>query len=240
MDAAIIPLAIVSYLLGAVPVAYLAVRWTKGVDIRRQGTGNVGASNVLSTASRRLAVPVAVFDIGKGALCVWVAQLLGFDTAEQVTAGVLAIVGHNWPVYLRFRGGRGVFTTLGAITVMSPWFGLIILTIAYSLAPIRQLSLGVFFAFSSMPFIAWFLAQPLGINERLPMTVGVAAMAVLGISRRLIVPSSELGRTVSPARLLGNRLLFDRDIADRKTWINRHATTADDVPAAGPDGASGA
>ncbi len=238
MDAAIIPLAIGSYLLGAVPAAYLAVRWIKGVDIRRQGTGNVGAANVLSTASRRLAVPVGLFDIGKGALCVWAAQLLGLGTAEQATAGILAIIGHNWPVYLRFRGGRGVFTTLGAIAVLSPWLGLIIMVIAYALAPLRQLSLGVFLAFAAMPFFAWFLAQPLDIAERLPVTIGVAMMAVIGISRRLMVPSSELGRSVSLPRLIVNRLLFDRDIADRKTWINRHSTTADDTPEAGPDEAS--
>lgn len=242
MDAAIIPLAIGSYLLGAVPSAYLAVRWTRGIDIRRQGTGNVGASNVLSTASKRLAAPVALFDIGKGALCVWVAQLLGLGGVEQVTAGILAIIGHNWPVYLRFRGGRGVFTTLGAIAMLSPWIGLIILVIAYALAPLRQISLGVFLAFAAMPFLAWFLAEPLGIDERLPLTVGIALMGILGIVRRLLVPSSELGRALSPSRLTVNRLLFDRDIADRKTWINRHSSTADDVPGAGtkpgPDEAS--
>jgi hypothetical protein len=91
-----------------------------------------------------------------------------------------------------------------------------------------------------MGFLAWFLAQPLGIDERLPVTVGVATMGALGIGRRLIVPSSELGRGVSPQRLIVNRLRFDRDNADRKTWINRHSATADDGPAAGPDDAGGA
>ncbi len=238
MDAAIVPLAIGSYLLGAVPTAYLVMRRTRGVDIRRQGTGNVGAANVLSTASKWLAIPVTVFDIGKGAFCVWVAQLLGLGAAAQVTAGLLAIIGHNWPVYLRFRGGRGVFTTLGAIAVLSPWLGLIILVIAYALAPLRQLSLGVFLAFMAMPFLAWFLTQPSDIDERLPVTVGVALMAVLGISRRLMVPMSELGRSLSPSRLIVNRLLFDRDIADRKTWIDRGAEASDAVPDADPDGAS--
>lgn len=240
MEAAVIPLAIGSYLLGAVPAAYLAVRWTKGVDIRRQGTGNVGAANVLSSASKWLAIPVAMFDIGKGAFCVWVAMLLGLGAAEQVTAGILAVIGHNWPVYLRFRGGRGVFTTLGVIVMLSPKLGLIILAMAYALAPLRQLSLGVFLAFASMPFFAWFLAGPLDIDERLPVTVGVALIAVMGISRRLMAPTSELGRALSPSRLIVNRLLFDRDIADRKTWINRRAEDADEVADAGPDAAAGA
>jgi glycerol-3-phosphate acyltransferase PlsY len=238
VDAAIIPLAIGSYLLGAVPAAYLAVRWTKGVDIRRQGTGNVGAANVLSTASKWLAVPVAVFDIGKGALCVWVAQLLDLGAAEQVTAGALAIIGHNWPVYLRFRGGRGVFTTLGVLAALSPKLGLIILVMPYTLAPLRQVAFGVFLAFASMPFLTWFLAQPLDINERLPVTIGVTLMAVIGLSRRLLLPRSELGRSVSLPRLVVNRLLFDRDIADRKAWIGRRPE-ADPGADAGPDAAAG-
>jgi len=225
LDVLVIPLAIGSYLLGAVPAAYLAVRWTKGVDIRRQGTGNVGAANVLASASKWLAIPVGVFDIGKGAFCVWVAMLLDLGAAEQVTAGLLAIIGHNWPVYLRFNGGRGVFTTLGVVAALSPWLGLIILVIAYSLAPLRKLSLGVFFAFVSMPFLAWFLDGPLNIEERLPVTIGIALMGSIGLGRRLLAPKSELGRDVPPAKLVFNRLLLDRDISDRKAWINRPPET---------------
>jgi glycerol-3-phosphate acyltransferase PlsY len=225
VDVLVIPLAIGSYLLGAVPAAYLAVRWTKGVDIRRQGTGNAGAANVLSSASKWLAIPVGVFDIGKGAFCVWVAMLLDLGVAEQATAGILAIIGHNWPVYLRFSGGRGVFTTLGVIAALSPWLSLIILVIAYSLAPLRKLSLGVFFAFVSMPFLAWFLNEPLGIEERLPATIGIALMGALGLGRRLLAPRSELGRDLSMAQLLFNRFLLDRDIRDRRAWINRPPET---------------
>lgn len=242
MDATIIPLAIGSYLLGAVPAAYLAVRWTKGADIRRQGTGNVGAANVLSTASKWLAVPVAVFDIGKGALCVWVAQLLGLGAAEQATAGILAIIGHNWPVYLRFRGGRGVFATFGVVTMLSPKLGLIILVMPYILAPLRQLAFGVFLVFASMPFFGWFLAEPLGITEKLPVTIGLAVMGVIGLSRRLLLPRSELGQSVSLPWLIVNRLLFDRDIRDRKAWISRRPGAADEAPdtgtGPGPGGAS--
>jgi len=229
VDAIIIPLAIGSYLVGAIPAAYLAVRWTKGADIRQQGTGNVGAANVLSSASKWLAIPVALFDIGKGALCVWVAQLFDLGVAEQITAGIMAIIGHNWPVYLRFRGGRGVFATLGVITMLSPKLGLIILVMPYTLAPIRQVAFGVFLTLASIPLIAWFLAQPLDIAERLPVAIGVTVIAVIGLSRRLLLPRSELGRSVSLPRLIANRLLFDRDIADRKAWLNRHSSTTDEV-----------
>ena len=78
MSVEFVLLIIVAYLLGSVPVAYLAAKWVRGIDIRKYGTGKVGAANVLSAASKWLAIPVAILDIVKGALTVWVAQLLGF------------------------------------------------------------------------------------------------------------------------------------------------------------------
>jgi glycerol-3-phosphate acyltransferase PlsY len=210
-----------AYLLGSVPAAYLAVKWSRGIDIRKEGTGKVGAANVLILAPKWMAIPVAIFDIGKGVLTVWVAQLLGLGVIEQVTVGVVTVIGHNWPVFLRFRGGRGVFTTLGVVTILSPWLGLIILVMSYALAPLRQVALGVLLALVSLPIFSWFLSQPLGIEERLPVTLGFMALCLLGLLKRLIVPRTPLSKSVSPGQLVVNRLLFDRDIRDRKVWIRR-------------------
>ena len=210
-----------AYLLGSVPAAYLAVKWSRGIDIRREGTGTVGAANVLRLAPKWLAIPVTIFDIGKGALTVWVAQLLGLGAAEQVTVGVITVIGHNWPIFLRFQGGRGVFTTLGVVTMLSPILGLIILVLAYSLAPFRQLALGVFVALVSMPIFSWFLSQPLGIEERLAVTLGFVALALIGLLKRLVVPRTPLSKSVPLRQLLLNRLLFDRDIRDREAWIHQ-------------------
>ena len=215
-----------AYLLGSVPAAYLAAKWSSGIDIRKQGTGNVGASNVLSTVSKWLAIPVAIFDIGKGALTVWVAQLLGLGAAEQVTVGIVTVVGHNWPLFLRFKGGRGAFTTLGVVTMLSPWLGLIVLVISYALAPFRQVALGVFLVFVSLPIFSWFLSQPLGIEARLAITLGFAVLALIGLLKRLVVPKTPLSKSVSPGQLFINRLLFDRDIRDRKAWISQSRTEA--------------
>ena len=217
----LILLMIGAYLLGSVPSAYLALKWSRGVDIRQLGTGNVGASNVLSTGPKWLVVPVAIFDIGKGALSVWAAHLLGMDTAQQITVGICAIIGHNWPVFLHFRGGRGVLASFGVITMMSPKLGLIVLVTPYLLAPLRQLSLGVFLGLASLPFFAWFLSQPLDITDRLPVTLGFVVIALIAFSKRLLAPRTPLSRSVPMGKLLLNRLLFDRDIADRKAWINR-------------------
>ena len=219
MLAHFIPLMIGAYLLGSFPSAYLAMKWSRGVDIRQQGTGKVGAANVLSTGRWWLAVPVAVFDIGKAALAVWVARLVGLDTAQQVTVGICTIIGHNWPVFLHFRGGRGVFASLGVITMMSPKLGLIVFVLPYLLAPVRHVALGVFLALVSLPFFAWFLTEPLDIEDRLPVALGLAAIAFIGLSRRLVAPRTSLSRSVPLAMVLVNRLLFDRDIADRKMWI---------------------
>jgi glycerol-3-phosphate acyltransferase PlsY len=217
-------LVVAAYLTGSIPSAYLAVKWARGIDIRRHGTGNVGAANVLKLTSKRLAIAVTVVDIGKGALMVWLAQLAGLEAAGQAAVGVVAIIGHNWPVFLNFRGGRGIFTSLGVITVQAPLIGLIMLVGPYLFAPVRQLALGVFLLLFSLPFLSWFLSQPLGVEERLPITLGFIALSLVAFFRRLVVPRSELSQSISPVRLYINRLLFDRDISDRKAWINRQPT----------------
>jgi len=220
-------LAIGAYLLGSIPAAYLAVKWSRGTDIRRVGSGNVGAANVLSAGPRWLAVPVAIFDIGKGALIIWSAQQIGLGTTQQVTVGIFTIVGHNWPVFLRFRGGRGVFASFGVITMLSPWLGLIVLVLAYSLAPFRQVALGVLFAYICLPFLSWFLYTPLGIVERLPIMLGMVAIGVIGLFKRLTAPRTPLSKSVSLGELVVNRILFDRDIRDRKAWISQQSMEVD-------------
>ncbi len=214
-------LVLAAYLLGSVPAAYLAAKWSRGIDIRKYGTGKVGAANVLSTVSKWLAIPVAIFDIGKGALAVWVAQLLGLGAVEQVTAGIITVVGHNWPVFLRFQGGRGVLTSLGVITMLSPKLGLIILVMPYLLSPLRQIALGVFWALVSLPIFSWFLSQPLDIEERLPITLGFVVLTLIGLSKRLLTPRTMLSKSVPPVQLFINRLLFDRDIRNREAWVHR-------------------
>ena len=214
-------LCIGAYLLGSVPFAFLLAKWFYGIDIRQHGTGKVGAANVLRVASKWLAVPVAIFDIGKGALMVWAAQLLGMEAAVQVTVGLITIVGHNWSVFLRFRGGRGIFTSLGVITILSPWLGLIILVIPYLFAPIRQVAFGVFLALLSLPFFSWFLSQPLNIDERLPVTLGFVVLLLMAFLKRLATHRTELSQSVPLTELLFNRLLFDRDIRDAKVWTQR-------------------
>ncbi len=215
-------LAIGAYLLGAVPAAYLAVKWSRGVDIRKVGTGKVGAANVLSAGPKWLVVPVAIFDISKGALSVWIAQSIGLSAAQQMTVGLLAIVGHNWPIYLGFKsGGRGILASLGVIAMFSWKLGLIMLVFPYLWASIKQLALGVFIALVALPFLSWFLAQPLDIEEKLSITCGFVALTSMALMKRVIARRSELSKSVPLGKVVFNRLLFDRDITDRRLWIGR-------------------
>ncbi len=210
-----------AYLLGSVPSAYLVAKWSRGIDIRQYGSGNVGASNVLAIVSKRWSIPVTVFDIGKGALIVWIAQLLGLGAAQQVTVGIATVIGHNWPIFLRFQGGRGMFTILGVATMLSPKLGLIALVLTFIVAPLRQVALGATAALVSLPFLSWFLSRPLEIEARLPITLGFTALVLIVLSRRLVAPRTRLSESVSPVELVINRLLFDRDIRDRKAWVSQ-------------------
>ena len=217
-------LAIGAYLLGSVPAAYLAIKWSRGTDIRKVGTGKVGAANVLNAGPKWLAIPVAIFDIGKGALVVWLAKFIGTDPnpVYQVIVGVFAIIGHDWPVYLGFRsGGRGVFVSLGVIAVLSWKIGLIALIFPYLLAPIKQVALGVFVFFVALPFLSYFLAGPLGVEDKVAITCGFVVLSVIALLKRTVARRTGLSKDRPLGKVVFYRLLFDRDIADRKLWNSR-------------------
>ena len=210
-------------MLGSIPAAYLAVKWFKGVDIRKLGTGVTGSSNVARTTSKWLAVPVALFDMGKSMLAFWIAGFIGLSVGQQMAVGFMAIIGHDYPVFIGFRGSKGMITSLGVITMASPLMGVIILAIAYVPGLIRQMAVGVFVALLSLPLWSWFGYRWLNIDAeaRLPVTIGLVFVTVLAFVKRLIGPRVALSRNVPTGELLFNRWLFDRDIRDRKAWIDR-------------------
>ncbi len=117
-----------SYLVGSIPTAYLVGRWVRGIDIRQQGSGNVGATNVFRVVGKKWGVGVFLCDMLKGAAAVtWVAPFAFSSLNPFVTAlgcGVAAIVGHTWTVWLGFRGGKGVATSTGVFLALTPWAAL--------------------------------------------------------------------------------------------------------------------
>jgi acyl phosphate:glycerol-3-phosphate acyltransferase len=115
-------LVVAAYLVGAVPASYLAGRWTQGIDLREHGSGNLGATNTFRVLGARVAAPVMVFDILKGTLPVVLFPRWDGDAAWAwaLAYGAAAIVGHVFPVYMRFRGGKGVATATGVFLALAP------------------------------------------------------------------------------------------------------------------------
>jgi len=209
-----------AYLLGSVPVAYLTARLCRGIDLRQYGSGHIGAGNLLRATSKRLTAPVAIYDVGKGAAMVWIAQLVGLGIAQQVAVGLAAIIGHNWPVFLRFNGGRGVATTLGVAFFLMPWGIAVFVVIASPTILLKSSPLPVLVAIAALPLASWGLSQPPAV------TLGLLAMFLILVIRRLTAPRAAIAASVSSRELLVNRLLFDRDIRDGKAWVNRRPQEA--------------
>ena len=217
--------------MGSVPSAYLAGKWFCGVDIREHGSGNVGVSNLIGTTSWRVGLPVIVFDIGKGMLPVWVAHQLKLGIACEVAVGMSAIVGHNWPVFLRFNGGRGMLTTIGILFILPlingfiPWETLVFFACAAaSFFTIHNIPVGTGAGIAVSPLVSWVTDRPVAL------TLGFLAMFLILITRRLIVPRAAEAATVGTKELIFNRLFLDRDIREREAWLNRR--TAKQIPVA--------
>ena len=111
---------VLSYLLGSLSWGYMLLRWRLGVDIREYGSGRTGMSNVLRTGGGKAAAAVLALDVAKGAIAVVLAREVIGATAGEVTAALAVLAGHNWPVFLRFQGGRGILTALGGLSLMTP------------------------------------------------------------------------------------------------------------------------
>lgn len=115
--AAVLPLA---YLLGSISWGYMLLQWRMGVDVREYGSGRTGMSNVLRTGGAKAAAVVLTLDIAKGVIAVVIARAVIGTTAAEVAAALIVLVGHNWPVFLQFKGGRGILTALGGLVIMAP------------------------------------------------------------------------------------------------------------------------
>ncbi|MHB8619387.1 MAG: glycerol-3-phosphate 1-O-acyltransferase PlsY [Chloroflexota bacterium] len=135
-------LAAAGYLVGSIPVGYMIGR-SQGVDVRAHGSGKMGATNVLRTLGPKASAAVMVCDISKGAAAVGIALLVQHGIGAEVAAGIAAILGHIFPVFVGFRGGRGVATSLGALLVINPLVGMLGLIIGLAvIARSRLASLG--------------------------------------------------------------------------------------------------
>jgi glycerol-3-phosphate acyltransferase PlsY len=148
----------VGYLLGSIPFGVLIARGAGGVDLRGVGSGNIGATNVLRAVGKGAAALTLVGDIGKGALAVALARWTGAGDAVVAAAGLAAVLGHLFPVWSGFRGGKGVATTLGAVLGGMPSVGGSLLLVWVAVAAItRYSSLAALVAIAAMPLLVWLL-----------------------------------------------------------------------------------
>jgi acyl phosphate:glycerol-3-phosphate acyltransferase len=146
---------IVAYLLGSISFAVLLVRASTGRDIRAEGSGNAGATNVLRSHGKKLALLVALLDVAKGLAAVLLMRLVTSNPRWAAAAGFAAILGHVFPVFYGFRGGKGVATAVGAFLALSPLAVLVTLALFVAIvAATRYVSLGSIIAFALLPPIA--------------------------------------------------------------------------------------
>jgi glycerol-3-phosphate acyltransferase PlsY len=164
-----------AYLLGSLSFAVLLVRRATGKDIRTEGSGNAGATNVLRSHGKGLALAVAALDVGKGAAAVLLVRLATADPRYAAAAGFAAVLGHVFPIFYGFRGGKGVATAVGAFLVLAPLATLVCVAVFVAVVALtRYVSVGSMIAIVLLPPVAGalFHASP-------PTVAAAAATAVL-------------------------------------------------------------
>ena len=151
---------IIGYLLGSIPSAYIAGRLLKGVDIRRVGGGNVGALNTMREIGTVAGLAVLLADMGKGVLTVLIAQWLGVSMVFVFVAGLTAVVGHSWPVFLKFKGGMGGATAMGALLALAPVeFAISFATMVIVVLVTSNFRLGMGVGLAFLPLILWWFGN---------------------------------------------------------------------------------
>lgn len=152
---------IVSYLIGAIPFSLIFAKLIAGTDPRAHGTRNVGASNVLiTTGKKRIAILAGFFDLLKGFAVVIAAKIIFGADIYYYLAGFFAVVGHDFPAYIGFRGGKGVATTAGALIAINPfaiWFCLIVYVVSFGIS--KYLILSSLLSILMVPIVLWGLGE---------------------------------------------------------------------------------
>jgi glycerol-3-phosphate acyltransferase PlsY len=181
---------LVGYLLGSVPTAYLAGRFVKGSDIRQMGDENAGAANAYRELGPAAGILVGVIDAAKGAAVILIAQAANMSQVVVLFTGAAAVIGHNWPVFLGFRGGRGVSTTIGILLALVT-IPMLILALPTILILVwrRNVTPSMAFLFIVLPLVDWWLKVP-GVL----VVYGIALPALTGITTFLRTRPRAIGQ----------------------------------------------
>jgi len=167
---------LLGYLLGSTPTAYIAGHLLKGKDIRQMGDGNMGARNAFYELGAKTGVAVLFIDATKGALAVIIAQVANIPQVAILFTGAAAVVGHNWPVFIGFRGGRGESTTIGVLlTLMTQPMLIVTGPAALTLFIRKNVTLASAILFIPLPLVCWWLGVSgllISYSMALPCLVG--------------------------------------------------------------------
>ena len=186
-----------AYALGCVAGGYYLVRWTTGLDMRRIGSGSVGARNVSSVLGAKGFLATLAWDVAKGTLAVWAAGRLTGDPRMEAIAWVAVLLGHLWPVQLGFRGGKGVATSLGGLLVYEPQLLLALgLLFLPPWALLRRTILPGMIAYALLPAASWFLDHG---PVRVAVVALVSALVLFAHRRNLVEEWAALGWRTRPA-----------------------------------------
>jgi len=192
-------LALASYLVGSFPTGYLFYKFSARQDIRSFGSGATGATNVLRLKGWRMALPVALIDLAKGALPAIVAFRIFGDPGFAALCASLAVFGHCFPVYIGFKGGKGVATAAGAMFALAPGPAALSLAVfILAIAATRFVSLGSIMAAILFPVFGLILNHPRSlVLLSLPLVLVILARHRANIGRLLKGTESKLGRKAS-------------------------------------------
>ncbi len=168
---------LLGYFLGSIPTAYIAGRLLKGKDIRQVGDGNMGAANAFRQLGAKAGIGVFFVDAGKGALAILIAQAASLPLVAVLFTGVAAVIGHNWPVFIGFRGGQGESTAIGVlVTLITQPMLMVGGVAAVAFFITRRVILGQGpFLFIPLPLVCWWLGVPgllVSYSVALPCLVG--------------------------------------------------------------------
>ena len=167
---------ILAYFVGSIPTAYLAGRLLKGSDIRQMGDGNMGARNAFHQLGHKTGIGIFCIDATKGVIPILIAQAVSIPQLAILTVGVATVVGHNWPVFLGFRGGRGESTTIGVLLTVITQPTLIVAGPALAVLSIKKnVTLASVFLFVPLPLVCWLMGFPgtlITYSMGLPCLVG--------------------------------------------------------------------
>jgi glycerol-3-phosphate acyltransferase PlsY len=205
-----------AYVVGSIPTGYLTARLLKDMDLRLYGSGTPTGSMIYEHVARWAVVPVGLFDVGKAALPTWLAAQLDLGSGVAVAAGLAAVAGHNWPIFLGLTGGRGISGFLGVLVVIFPLGTLWLLGFLLVGWRLGDSTVWTLASLVTLPGFSWLVDGP--------AIIPVAALAMLALT---LVKRIEANRRAFPPpgpdrrRVIARRMLFDRDIRSHAEWISR-------------------